>query len=250
MTSSDLAKSVEDLHDACFPVVEKFVSINGEGLAAGQLAAFIRFAGCNLSCSYCDTAWANDPLVKFEACSARDLVDWVREARVAAVTLTGGEPLLQPHLIELVRALADVREPNPLRIEIESNGACDVRPLLLARDEAQEAGAQGSVHVTLDWKTPSAGRAVSATMLRENYALLDERDAVKFVIGSLEDVAFAQKYIQEAQLEGRCGVLLSPVWGAIEPAEIIDAMKEHRMAFARLQLQLHKIIWPHVDKGV
>ncbi len=157
---------------------------------------------------------------------------------------------MQPHLIELVRALADVREPNPLRIEIESNGACDVRPLLLARDEAQEAGAQGSVHVTLDWKTPSAGRAVSATMLRENYALLDERDAVKFVIGSLEDVAFAQKYIQEAQLEGRCGVLLSPVWGAIEPAEIIDAMKEHRMAFARLQLQLHKIIWPHVDKGV
>lgn len=72
-----------------FPVAEKFVSVNGEGLAAGRPAAFIRFAGCNMWCTYCDTRWANHPLVEVEGWSVPDLVAWVAETGVSCVTLTG-----------------------------------------------------------------------------------------------------------------------------------------------------------------
>ena len=85
-----------------FPVAEKFVSVNGEGLAAGRPAAFIRFAGCNMWCTYCDTRWANHPLVEVEGWSVPDLVAWVAETGVSCVTLTGGEPVLQPLLPRLV----------------------------------------------------------------------------------------------------------------------------------------------------
>lgn len=126
------------------PVVEKFVSVNGEGLAAGQLAAFIRFAGCNLWCSYCDTQWANHPLVEVEGWSIENLAAWVRETGVRCVTLTGGEPLLQPNLPHLVRALLEVREPYPLRVEIETNGSRPVEPLLRLRAQAQAEGLPAS----------------------------------------------------------------------------------------------------------
>ena len=76
-------------------VVERFVSINGEGAHAGELAVFIRFKGCNLCCSYCDTAWANEPDAKASPTSVEELVRWVKSVNVRNVTLTGGEPLLQ-----------------------------------------------------------------------------------------------------------------------------------------------------------
>lgn len=94
------------------PVVEKFVSINGEGQCAGKLAAFIRFAGCNLRCSYCDTMWANEPGVPAECETVAELVAWVRQTGVECVTLTGGEPVLQPLLPQLVEALLDEPGPN------------------------------------------------------------------------------------------------------------------------------------------
>ena len=75
---------------ARFPVIERFASVNGEGLAAGRPAAFIRFAGCNLHCAYCDTAWANEPDAPAEALSAEDLLQWVRGTGLSAVTRTGG----------------------------------------------------------------------------------------------------------------------------------------------------------------
>ena len=86
-----------------FPVAEKFVSLNGEGLASGRPAAFIRFAGCNMWCTYCDTRWANHPLVEVEGWSVPQLLAWVAETGVSCVTLTGGEPLLQPYLPDLDR---------------------------------------------------------------------------------------------------------------------------------------------------
>lgn len=233
-----------------FPVVEKFVSLNGEGLAAGRPAAFIRFAGCNMWCTYCDTRWANHPYVEVEGWSVPDLVAWVAETGVSCVTLTGGEPLLQPYLPDLVQALLSVEEPRPLRVEIETNGSRDLAPLADLRRAAAEAGLPGSLHFTVDWKTPTAGEAVSAAMMRENYGLLDKRDAVKFVVGSEEDLSFAAARADEEQLWDRCTVLLSPVWGAIEPAAIAAYLIEHRLDRARLQLQLHKIIWPNETKGV
>ena len=128
-----------------FPVAEKFVSVNGEGLAAGRPAAFIRFAGCNMWCTYCDTRWANHPLVEVEGWSVPDLAAWVAETGVSCVTLTGGEPLLQPYLPDLVQTLLAVDDPRPLRVEIETNGSRDLSPMAHLREACVEAGLPGSL---------------------------------------------------------------------------------------------------------
>ncbi len=292
-------------NSACFPVVEQFVSVNGEGLESGRPAAFIRFAGCNLDCAYCDTRWANgaDAVAAAELRSAEELVDWVRSTGVSAVTLTGGEPLLQTGLPDLVQQLMAVDDPHPLRVEVETNGSCNLTPLLHLREDVQkgrpklrcakgapqiaparspdaqkgrpklhiEKASQratsdpmcnlerpfctstelpGSLHLTVDWKTPAAGADACERMLPSTFAELDERDAVKFVIGSVDDVAFAAKCAAEAGLFGRCAVLVSPVWGSVDPADVADALQRSDMHEARLQLQLHKILWPNTSRGV
>ena len=89
-------------------VVERFVSINGEGPRAGELAVFVRFQGCNLQCSYCDTRWANDPGCPFEDRSPQEIADEIRWDGIRNVALTGGEPLLQPDMPLLLARLAEI----------------------------------------------------------------------------------------------------------------------------------------------
>ena len=79
-------------------VAEKFISINGEGSRAGELAAFIRFTGCNLRCSYCDTSWANAPDCPYTEETPEEIAQWVNASGIRDVTLTGGEPLLQEEM--------------------------------------------------------------------------------------------------------------------------------------------------------
>ena len=86
--------------------------------------------------------------------------------------------------------------------------------------------------------------------MKENTCLLNENDAVKFVVSSSEDVSFARRKADEAGLWDRCTVLLSPLWGQVDPAWIVDAMRAEGLTEARLQLQLHKILWPQAAKGV
>lgn len=235
------------------PVAERFVSINGEGPRAGRLAAFIRFAGCNLSCSWCDTVWATAPDCPHEDVSVADLVAWVAESGAACVTLTGGEPTLQPLLPALIKALvaSDAWGVDCVErvIEIETNGAVDLADLASVRASDERCAALPTrVCFTLDGKMPSSGMA--SAMRVENYALLRRDDAVKFVVASDEDLACAQSVIDRHGLCARCSVFLSPVFGCIEPAEIVAFIQENRMAAVRLQLQLHKIVWPDQDRGV
>ena len=106
-------------------VVEMFASINGEGPCAGELAFFVRFQGCNLRCSYCDTMWANAPDCPYTEQSPEDIVAKILQNGIRNVTLTGGEPLLQPEMPALLMLLAD----HPvLRVEVETNGAVDLAP--------------------------------------------------------------------------------------------------------------------------
>ena len=107
-------------------VVEKFISINGEGRRAGELAVFIRFKGCNLNCSYCDTKWANEPACDYEELSPDKICEYVSETGIKNVTLTGGEPLLQKDIRSLVEKLLNKSD---IRVEIETNGAVDIAPL-------------------------------------------------------------------------------------------------------------------------
>lgn len=214
-------------------VVERFVSINGEGAHAGELAAFIRFKGCNLCCSYCDTSWANEPDAKASPTSVEELVRWVKAVNVRNVTLTGGEPLLQKDIEPLVAALKDCR------VEIETNGSVPFSRL---------AEIEHRPVFTMDYKLPGSG--MESHMNTANFALLNSHDSVKFVVGSEEDLNRAAEIIDRFRLIDRCHVYFSPVFGKIEPARIVEFMTERNLNGVRIQLQLHKFIWAPDKRGV
>jgi 7-carboxy-7-deazaguanine synthase len=218
-----------------YPVAEIFSSINGEGVLAGQLSVFVRFVGCNLRCSFCDTMWANSADAPHQSMTAEEIVSAVLATGIHNVTLTGGEPLLQPHLRELLCLLA--AHPQ-LRMEIETNGSRDLSPY---RDIPH-------VTFTMDYKLPYSG--MNDQMLVENFAQLRSCDTVKFVIGTRADLEKAWLVAQEHSLLDRCHVYLSPVFGVIESADIVEFMKEHRWNGATMQLQLHKFIWDPNARGV
>lgn len=216
-------------------VVEMFASINGEGPCAGKLALFVRFQGCNLRCSYCDTMWANAPDCPYTKQPPEDIVAKILQSGIRNVTLTGGEPLLQPEMPALLTLLADHPE---LRVEVETNGAVDLAPFCKTSRPV----------FTMDYKLPSSGG--ERAMRVENFALLQQEDTVKFVCGSAEDLERAAQVIAEQELTKRCHVYLSPVFGAIKPAEMVEYMLAQRLNGVRLQLQLHKFIWAPDRRGV
>ena len=219
-----------------YKVVETFISINGEGQHAGELALFIRFAGCNLNCNYCDTRWANQPDVVYQEMTETEIKALVTDSGVRNVTLTGGEPLLQPGMYQLLETMGSLPD---IRIEIETNGSVDIEPYMtLIRRPA----------FTLDYKLPGSG--MEAGMNMENYRYLTKEDTVKFVISDKTDLMRAREIIEQYQLEGRCGIYYSPVFGRIRPAEIVDDMREHRLNGVHMQLQMHKFIWDPEQRGV
>lgn len=218
-----------------FPVVEKFVSINGEGTKAGELAVFIRFRKCNLSCSYCDTKWANGDLSPATEMTAEEIAAYVKSTGVKNVTLTGGEPLLQKDIAKLIELLFD----NGNEIEIETNGSISIKEL--SKMEKRPS-------FTLDYKLPSS--LMEDKMLTENYEYLSSCDTVKLVAGSNEDLNRALEIITKFSLLDKCHVYLSPVFGKINPSDMVDFMKAHNLNGVRLQLQLHKFIWDPNKKGV
>ena len=220
-------------------VAEKFISINGEGTRAGELAVFLRFAGCNLWCSFCDTAWARDPDSFISEETPAELAEFVRSTGIRNVTLTGGEPLLQDEMPELVTKLLDI--PG-VRVEIETNGAVSLAALARLRERDRR------LTFTMDYKLPESG--CEDEMLVENFSYLTADDTVKFVSGSAGDLGRAAQVIKEYGLTGRCHVYISPVFGAITPREIVEFMLARRLNDVRLQLQLHKIIWDPNRRGV
>ena len=218
-------------------VVEKFTSINGEGMRAGELAVFIRFRGCNLRCHYCDTLWAGESDVLFEDLAPEEILAYVQSTGIRNVTLTGGEPLLQDRA-EMLSLLELLHDEGTLRTEIETNGAVDLDPF---------CGKNRPVF-TMDWKLPCSG--CEQAMLSGNLALLSSDDTLKFVVASEEDLNRAVRLSKEHRLTERCHVLLSPVFGQIEPEKIVAFMIRHRMNDVRLQLQMHKVIWDPDRRGV
>lgn len=219
-----------------FKVVEKFVSINGEGRLCGQLAIFIRFAGCNLRCSYCDTSWANEKDVSCELMSEEDIYEYIKSTGVHNITLTGGEPLLQEGIIELLRLLAKDRS---LHVEIETNGS-----VLLDKFK----GIENPPSFTMDYKLPSSN--MEGKMELDNFRYLTAKDTVKFVSGSLPDLEKAKEIIDKYELVDKTSVYISPVFGEIELKDIVEFMKNNKMNGVNLQVQLHKIIWEPSKRGV
>lgn len=218
-----------------YPVAERFVSINGEGRKAGELAVFIRFRKCNLSCSYCDTKWANTEDCPAEMLSAEQIAGYVYGTGVKNVTLTGGEPLLQENLGELIDIL--IEQGNS--VEIETNGSISIAEL--SRRENRPS-------FTLDYKLPDSN--MERAMDLGNYNYIRQNDTVKFVAGSISDLETAVKIIEKYELLKKCSVYISPVFNRINPADIVDFMKKNNLNGVKLQLQLHKFIWNPEERGV
>ncbi|MBQ8489394.1 MAG: putative 7-carboxy-7-deazaguanine synthase QueE [Pseudobutyrivibrio sp.] len=219
-----------------FNVVEKFVSINGEGQHAGELAVFIRLRGCNLKCSYCDTRWACTEDAKAEEMTETEIVSYVISTGVKRVTLTGGEPLLADNAIDLLEALAAHKD---IFVEIETNGSVDIHPFT----EIDNPPA-----FTLDYKLKGSG--VENRMLTDNFKYLSSKDTVKFVCSDVSELDRVCEIVDKYRISDKCTALISPVFGRIEPADMVDYLITHKRNDIRLQLQLHKFIWDPNKRGV
>lgn len=219
-----------------FPIIEQFLSVDGEGPTAGRLAAFVRFQGCNLRCSWCDTTYSFEQENVTAYRTAEEIYKIIKESGASCVTLTGGEPLLQPEIGSLLKIL---NEDDSLLTHIETNGSVDITPFV---EEFP------NLCFIVDYKLE--GSNMTAQMNENNLTAVRPVDTYKFVVSSLRDLQQATDVIRKNRLCERTQVFFSPVLGKIEPAEIVEFMKTERLDKVRLQLQLHKIIWDPVQKGV
>ena len=241
-------------------VNEVYLSLQGESTFAGLPCVFVRLTACNLRCSYCDTAYAFTEGRKW---LVDDVVVRVRElARpfgssspltshlsLPLVELTGGEPLLQPNSLPLMKRLSD----DGFTVLVETSGAHDIAPI------------DPRVRRIMDLKCPSSGEV--ARNRWENIPHLKATDEVKFVIGTVEDYGWAKEQIAKHDLAAICPLLFS--WVApLAPEQQDKSLKkvppgqtpltrkelaERIIADAlpvRFQVQLHKVIWPPERRGV
>jgi 7-carboxy-7-deazaguanine synthase len=203
-------------------VCETFASIQGESSYAGLTCFFIRLAGCNLRCAYCDTpqAWEQGTDREIGA-----LVEEAVAARTSLVQITGGEPLLQPSFPRLARRLC---QAVAVPLLVETNGSCDIS---LVPEPAV---------TVLDVKCPGSGEA--ETLDAGNLERLRPRDEVKYVLTDRRDYEWAGAHAREHDLPRRCAhVLLSPAAGRLDPAELARWMLADGSP-VRLQVQLHRVI--------
>ena len=220
-------------------VVEIFDSIDGEGIRTGQPATFIRLAGCNVRCTYCDTTYAlfgeSEPC-EYTEMTIEEIAEKVN-TNYKRVTLTGGEPLIHADCEKLIACLLDMDS----EVNIETNGAADITKI--PRSD--------KLFFTIDYKLPSSG--VSDKMLWDNFLNLTPSDVIKFVCGSEEDIAEMIKIVTRlgAHYKKMPHIFIGAVYGQIEYKDLIEViLKEPVLSDARFQIQLHKIIWDPEMKGV
>lgn len=232
---NSIKKDLEVGNRMKYKVVEIFQSINGEGMKAGELAVFVRFQGCNLRCRYCDTTWANEADAPCTQMDEDELLREVKKYAVKNVTITGGEPLLQKGIAGLLRKLSMAG----MAVEIETNGSVPLKEF---------AALSPDISFTMDYKL--AGSGMEDKMCTDNFSLLTAKDTVKFVVSGRADLERAFQVTEEFSLGGRCNILLSPVFGEIVLEEIVEFMKEYHWTDARMQIQMHKVIWNPQKRGV
>ena len=221
-------------------VNEIFYSIEGEGIRAGMPCVFVRFNGCNLNCNYCDTPYAHKPSdCDTDDMTVEQLVETIKFYGCPNVTLTGGEPLLQKDIDDLLYQLVRLG----FNVNIETNGTINAYDF--------ENTDNSNVIVTMDYKCISSG--VDRPRNLTNYIDLETKDVLKFVVGTKEDMSEAFQIISAlcmAHNNSIPNIYFSPVFGKIEPSEIAEFLKSHGLYDCKVQVQLHKILWDPNKRGV
>jgi 7-carboxy-7-deazaguanine synthase len=209
-------------------VTEIFHSIQGESTFAGLPCVFVRVTGCPLRCTWCDTAYA---FHDGEEMSLDRIIERVASFGCRLVEITGGEPLHDPVAFDLITRLLDAGST----VLVETSGAIDIAPL------------DRRAVIIMDLKCPGSGMADRT--LWSNLDHLKPGDQVKFVLKDRDDYQWAREVLARTRVHERQTVLCSPVFGELDPKVLAEWMLEDRLS-ARLQLQLHKLIWDPATRGV
>lgn len=203
-------------------VSELFYSIQGETTRAGFPSFFIRLAGCNLNCAWCDTACARSGGTRMSLDRIAGAV--TKYPALDHITITGGEPLCQENVIELMDRLA-----RSYPLQLETNGSLDIGTVPPA------------VRRIVDVKTPSSGE--EGSFLMQNLSHLGPGDEIKFVIADGKDYTFARAFVKKHLAKSAAAVNFSPVRGTMPPSELARRILSDGLR-VRLNLQLHAIVWP------
>ncbi len=209
-------------------VNEIFYSIQGESTFAGRPCVLVRLTGCQMRCTWCDTEYS---FHEGRWMRVADIVAEVLAFDCPLVEVTGGEPLLQPGVHTLMGGLCD----RGLEVLLETGGGLDI------------SGVDPRVRRIVDLKCPGSGEAANNHW--PNIDGLRSTDEVKFVLADRGDYDWARARIRQHRIDRRCTVHLSPVWDALEPAELAAWVLEDRLP-ARVSLQLHKTLWDAKERGV
>lgn len=211
-------------------IVEIFQSVQGETSFAGLPTTFIRLAGCNLRCTWCDTTYS---FGRGEKTNIHDIIVQTRSFGHKHVCVTGGEPLLQSEVLPLMSQLCD----EEFIVSLETGGSLPTEDV------------DSRVTVILDIKCPASG--MHHKNRYENLSVLKPQDQVKFVIQDRNDYDFTLAIMNQYSLFHKVSeVLLSPVFGLLDPKELVSWMLADRLCGVRLNLQTHKFIWAPNTKGV
>ena len=210
-------------------VSEIYLSLQGESTLAGLPCILVRLVGCNLACSWCDTLHAREEAGTIMSIS--EIVARVESLGCNRVELTGGEPLMQSASEKLLKSLCEAG----FETIIETNGSFDISNL------------DPRVKRIVDIKCPES--LMQDKNLLSNLNCLTKNDEIKCVIASKEDFNFAVNVVKSHNLLEKCSVIFSPVWNKATPAELSEWIITSKLDI-RMGLQLHKIIWPDLDRGV
>ena len=207
---------------------EIYRSIQGESTFAGLPCVFVRLAVCDARCVWCDTPHA---FTQGTLRTPAEILQQVQDCHCPLVEITGGEPLLQEEVFGLMTGLADLGKT----VLLETSGAHDVSRV------------DPRVHIIMDLKCPDSGECESNRWA--NLDVLKSTDQIKFVLASRRDFEWTEETIRARDLDQRFIVLLSPVFGAVEPVQVAEWLLASKLN-VRMQLQMHKYIWDPQARGV
>lgn len=208
---------------------EIYLSVQGESTFAGLPCVFVRTAVCDSRCKWCDTPHAFN---QGERMSRAAVLAKALSFDCPLIEITGGEPLLQADVFPLMTALCDASKT----VLLETSGARDIAPV------------DRRVHVIMDLKCPDSGE--SHRNRWANLDVLKPTDQIKFVIASRRDWDWTASAIREHRLDERFACLVSCVFGAVQPVELVAWLLESNLPRVRMQLQMHKFIWEPTKRGV
>lgn len=202
-------------------IFEIFYSLQGESSRMGWPTIFIRLSGCPMRCHYCDTAYA------FQGGSMMDIEDImtsIKKYNTRYVTVTGGEPLAQKEVHNLLKTLAD----SNYEVSIETGGGLSIKEV------------DPRIKIILDIKTPESGEEKKNHW--ENLEIIKSKDEIKFVLCSREDYDWAKKILDQYKLTQKFSVLFSPVYQKLDVTDLGNWILKDQL-HVRMQIQLHKLLW-------